>query len=348
MSSSRVSGDGGSAPEARGETVAEGASAASTGELLALLREVESRAAGLDIDAWETDAAAMARQMHALLERALTIMLAIQQLEEQHHAAAETTTGDDLDGWLSTSTPVEAPLRVGDVCFASTFELKRVVREIAQAKEPLDQLVAAESGRRKLRRAVHAMVHTARVTSGRDEEDDSLRPRHMADVNSALTVRRLYVTFRRSLRRPADHSPEAVLVALRYAAGSLAILIADPGYAEVRASDRALFRRLRDRILDWAAHGKPLAGGLELLEDLWTSSDLLRGINRRQELHAHDVALVHALSRGPEADPADWFARLEPLLGVDDLLDKLIERGRANPHRPDVLAETLQRLAELD
>lgn len=121
-----------------------------------------------------------------------------------------------------------------------------------------------------------------------------------------------------------------MLTALRYAAGALATLVASPHYTAIRASDRALLRQQRERLLDFARAGKPTNAGIQLLEDLFTCADLLRDINRRQELRAHDVALMRELVAEAPRERADWLAGLERLAGLDDTLDGLAARLRAS------------------
>jgi hypothetical protein len=120
-----------------------------------------------------------------------------------------------------------------------------------------------------------------------------------------------------------------VLEAVRYAGGALSTLAGKPCYADVRFSDRVVLRRLRERALTWARHDRSVPAGLRLLDDIWTCSDLLRGINRRQELRDHDRALIPRLLRGPDDDVAAWFVELDSLYGLDDDLDQLFERARA-------------------
>jgi hypothetical protein len=66
-----------------------------------------------------------------------------------------------------------------------------------------------------------------------------------------------------------------------------------------------------------------------LLEDVRTCGDLMRGINRRQELRAHDRALLDRVGAGPHAQLAieRWLDALDPLFGLDDALDDLLARA---------------------
>jgi hypothetical protein len=166
-------------------------------------------------------------------------------------------------------------------------------------------------------------------------------------VDSALAVRRLYANFRRRLRRADEETPEGVLSALRYAAGALAILVSSDEYDDVRASDRALLRHLRERILTWGKRQQSLEVGLHLLDDLWTSADLLRDINHRQELRAHDHALIEELLAEPPWDAAAWFERLTGLVGLDDGLDALLGQAQANEPLAPLVPSVLERLRAL-
>ena len=86
--------------------------------------------------------------------------------------------------------------------------------------------------------------------------------------------------------------------------------------------------------------------GLELLEDVHTCAGLLRDINRRQELRAHDAELRSRLQNGLSADPSAFFVHLAALVGLDDALDDLIDGARTEP-RAAVLPGALQHLSEL-
>jgi hypothetical protein len=90
-----------------------------------------------------------------------------------------------------------------------------------------------------------------------------------------------------------------------------------------------MLRGLRDRVFAWARSETQPRAGLDLLEDVFTSADLLRGISLRQELRAHDRALVAELLKvvslpSVTAD-VDDFSRLE---GIDDEIDSLLVRGK--------------------
>lgn len=327
--------------------VAEATSAASA--LFCDLREIERRAAHLDLVAAEHEPSAIesvARELRGVLESAIDLLRSLQTLDERRADARSDAAEPRLDEWLEERTAVLAPPRIADLCFAGAFELRRVLRELVAAAEPDDLLEAVETARRKLRRAVRAVLSTSRHPLNTDPPAPG-GGQHRSDLQSALAVRRLYATFRRALRRPTEATPEAVLDALRYAAGALAALVSAPEYTEVRASDRALLRRLRERTLAWARRGRPVDAGLQLLDDIWTVADLLRGISGRQELRAHDPGLLQALATGPSGDIPAWFTRLDALVGLDDALDHAIQEGKVNADPTLAVAEILVRLRHL-
>ena len=135
-----------------------------------------------------------------------------------------------------------------------------------------------------------------------------------------------------------------MLTALRYAAGALATMTTSAHHGTIRLPDRILMSQQRDRLLDWSRAGRPAASGLQLLEDIWTCADLLRDINRRQELRTHDQELIGQLLDPASQSSADWVTRLERLSGLDDALDLLIARA-SEAARPEVMLEVLLRLS---
>jgi hypothetical protein len=231
------------------------------------------------------------------------------------------------------------------VCFACSFELNIALRALEHARDYDARLSAVETARRKLYRAIHAIARVAPDTETSDVRE-SLEQRGDDELASSLAVRRLYAEFRQNLRRAENDSSDAVLTALRYAAGALATLTASPYYSAVRVSDAALLRNQHARLLEWSRSGKPRAAGLQLLEDISTSASLLRDINRRQELRAHDTELIRGLLTLQPLDRADWLVSLDRLFGLDDSLDRLSAQLRTSPGS-DVIAEILARLPAL-
>lgn len=318
-------------------------------DYLRSLRELTRRASGLDAAHVDMDIAPMSaptRELAGILRDTIASLSALQSL-----APAEAESDEfpefERETWVGARVLPELAPQFEDVCFAAALELNRALRELNAAQTTVELLGAAETARRKLHRAVHAVLAGAEASDpDADAEVARLRQRQAAELESALAVRRLYAEFRRALRRPTDDSPEAVLMALRYAAGALATLTASTQYQAVRLPDRSLLRRQRDRLLEWSRAGRPVALGLQILEDIWTSADLLRDINRRQELRAHDTELMRALLAPTAPEQPDWLARLERLRGLDSELDALLVRAH-EALGPELVMDVLLRLSVL-
>lgn len=318
--------------------------------LLNTVRALGSSVAALDPRTGEDDPlrlVAVAEDLHSLLEQAIDTLGALRDLDDEPRAndlVLDFGEGDpESDEGSAPRTLALSPPCLANICFAGALELGRVRRELACARTRLGTLVAAETARRKLLRVFRAAL---------DAADDVAEPepgwRHeVSDLRAGLVVRRLYAEFRRSLRRPAGDDADAVLHCVRYAAGALATLVTAPAYAEARASDRGLLRRLHGRAIEWARSDRSVQGGLQLLDDVWTSADLLRDINRRQELRAHDAAAIRVVLRGPADGMTAWMGLLDALVGLDDQLDGLILRAASSDDVGTVADGIIGRLLQL-
>ncbi len=268
----------------------------------------------------DEDPARAIREGRAQIERGVALLEEVQRHDEEVEIEIVDDPFADVFETTSLPPPSSGP-SASDLCFAGLLEMKGVQRQLAEAREEDELLSAVEAGRRKLIRAIRAVLKVAHAGSEVPEALDL----SCTEVESALAARKLYARFRRSLRRPPDDTPEGVLHALRYAAGALAALRTDPAYGCVRAADRTMLRGLRERILEWARGEKAAQRGLELMGDVETTADLLRGINQRQEVRLHDRALVARLGAlGPDDANAEVAADLARLEGLDDALDHVL------------------------
>jgi hypothetical protein len=320
--------------------------AASQTELLGDLAELALCLAEQDagpVD--ETAAVRLTAEMTRLVQQALATVAALERLDMVEPSTPLGEQDWEPETWVGVRTADSGPPRLGDVCFACTVELSVARRQLDQARDYDARVSAVETARRKLYRAIHALAQVA-PGSGPLVLSESLEQRLDDELESSLAVRRLYCEFRQNMRRPVDESGEGVLTALRYAAGALAALTASTHYRAVRASDAALLRSQHERLLEWSRAGKPRAAGLQLLEDIWTCAGLLRDINRRQELRAHDTKLIAELLAGQSLDRAGWLGKLGRLVGLDDSLDRLIAQLRAG-QGTEVVVDILAQLSLL-
>jgi hypothetical protein len=230
---------------------------------------------------------------------------------------------------------------VTDVCFTARSELRRAERTIRHAEVTHeDRLAACEAAHRKLRRALAAVLSALGRARGRTFPELA---EMSAEAETAAAVRRMYAKFRRSLP-PCDPSqPSTVRRALRYSAVSLAVMVGSSDFGDARIQDRALILKLQRRILRWAHDGASDADGALLYMDIVTTADLLRSINQRQELAAHDQhKMREAIAALAGDDPADAIASAVPALramaGRDDALDELVAFALRDPPTRELVA----------
>lgn len=334
------------------ESISPGALNPGTVPLLNALCRLAGKLDALDTSQSEAPAAAVVArfgELRVVLKRTVQHLQALDHLLHDTESDLEICAEPESATFGGESFATPAPPQVADVCFCGIIELNRSIDQLLHAHAFDDVLVAAETALRKLRRVIQAVLAAAQerglieLVSGAH-----LRQHRGFDLNTTLAVRRLYAEFRRGLRSPNSDTPEAVFGALRYAAGALAAMFSSPHYRHARVSDRSLLRRLQQRVLAWARGDKTLELGLHLLEDVRTCADLLRGINRRQELRAHDEALFQQLSAGPGGQTEQWLSRVRLLWGLDDGLDALLARAQsAGGDAEDLVPQVLAQLATL-
>lgn len=259
-----------------------------------------------------------------------------------------------LPGDGASATPIgiarDLSAHAADVCFAARGELRRVARSLGQPRMSYQALLdGCERARRKVRRAIAAVLDAAARASG---EDSALAVDHDAELAAAIAVRAMYAKYRQRLI-PCDESrPSAVNRALRYAAVAIAQMVGSPEFADVRLADRRMVLDLQSRVLRWA-RGNRGADGVRLYKDICTAADLLAAISQRQELKQHDTEVVAdacARLRGSEDDVHEVRAVVSCLADVqgrDDALDVAVRAAAAAPDdraRVAALASELERV----
>lgn len=304
----------------------------------ALLAAIHRQVSGLNPGALARaeHAARLDAEVVAPLRVALADAIAALSRLEAACDAGDPETGEwgdhlehtDVDGLPAVASALSDELwqQVGNLAFAGRSELRRVERLLnASGVAQAERVVGCEAARRKLRRAIHAVLEVAGQALGHGFDI----AHGDGEVEAALAVRRMYAKFRRSLPPCDAADPAQVRRALRYAAVSLAVMVGSADFSEIRVPDRQLLLGLQARILAWARERGSDAAGAQLYLDLQTAADLLRSINLRQELVAHDRALVEGLAAAVAAarSDGDVVAAARPaltaLLGKDDALDQI-------------------------
>lgn len=211
------------------------------------------------------------------------------------------------------------------VTYLARMEITRVLERIsATPNTTTDNLVLhGASLYRKVWRGVGVVEDALARLLGAEPRADVV-----SNLTSSLRVRKVYAWFRRSIDVDSQPRKETIQKALRKVGTRIAALIGKEEYRDLRPDDRVLFSRLQRRILEWLALEFPSYDeGRRLWEDCRAMGDILRQVNLRADLIAHDARLARSLLEEltvfgeTERIGPQLFLRLAPLEGLDDELD---------------------------
>ncbi len=221
---------------------------------------------------------------------------------------------------------------IDDIAFVARLEFRQRRSRLAALtaeRSRIDILSECERGLRGVRKSLSALDQIMSDTLG-------LPPGlgYESELQTSLRVRRCYARFRRQILEGGEPGYDEVYPRLRAAGTVIAVLVGRDIYPELRIRDRLQIRELQDRILSWLRTGRDdLAGGIRLYQDLAAFVGMLTEVNNRQELVAHDAALVEDAHDQLTADaidgerpiPPELFRRLDALRGLDDEVDELLD-----------------------
>ncbi|MGN6104308.1 MAG: hypothetical protein ACTHU0_04330 [Kofleriaceae bacterium] len=318
------------------------------------MRALVSRSKRIDIRAYEIATAdRVAEELQpitlALLGDARALLGAILEVQQ----AVQPPAGDPSSSAWASHLPFEREI---DAAVATKLGSRRAVEEIAfiaqlelrQREDRLGRIGArhgatallgeCDSSLRRVRKALNAV--DAAIAKA---EDVPPLLDFTSELGTSLAVRRAYAKFRVRLKLDGEPAPEALRARLRAAGTAIAILVGWDAYPEMRVQDRLLLRDLQQRILGWLRGGQDstAAAGLRLWQDLGACVELFSLINLRQELVAHDAAVVRGLVEAAPSGAA-LRAALRPLEGLDPELDVLLHAANPEDERE---AGALARLA---
>lgn len=261
----------------------------------------------------------------------------------------------ELGGVADNAAAIAAPPRHGerdaltsiaDSCFLAQSELKPLLLELQRANAPDAGLAAVEATFRKLRRICTRLLMLLGPLVDRRVD---LTAEQQEIVEASIAVRRLYTRFRRSLV-PCDDDAQ-VPVALRIGASALSQILNHVSSHDIRVQDAQVFRSMLARVLGWLGDSGSTEAGRRIYSDLTGLADLLRLVNQRQELRAHDAEVIDAALSMCDADPSGGQSHallmlLVPLEGLDDALDQTRER-LTQAGTPESVAAVSERLSAL-
>jgi hypothetical protein len=239
--------------------------------------------------------------------------------------------------------------RVGDACFGAMHDIS-ASGSLVHGHDHEDLLARADSMRRRLTRALAAVSRAIAEAGG---DGCSLVPEASEELECSVAVRRAYARFRRSIPGADKDAPETVVQALRLTAVAFAVLFGALDRSELRLRDQRLLRSLQERLFDWARGTRDSLEGTRLLQDITATAELLRAINMRQELRAHDARLMQrALSTLPDVESLEavrtWIGSLCALQGRDDHLDaELLEANHKDADPRERVEAIVRRLRQL-
>ncbi len=116
----------------------------------------------------------------------------------------------------------------------------------------------------------------------------------MHEVASALRVRAGYRLLQQALAAGGDPDRERIGERLATAAQAVESLVASALFVELRVADRCQLRRVTERLDSWLAGGANADpdAGIRLWQDLSGLAAMMQLVNNRQDLLAHDRALL--------------------------------------------------------
>lgn len=259
------------------------------------------------------------RESDALLGEMLQ-MLAPVRVEESFNSAEWDFAANPTVSQPSAPSKVEIPL--DGVLFMAQLEVRgRLDCHQKQADWDLTALLLeCDASLRRLRKALAAVDRALSPHPANTELLDT------PELQVSLAVRRLLAEFRRRIVENGEPSDAQLRARFRGAGTQIAMLVGHQSYADVRIRDRVLIQHLQRRILAWLRDGaeQPAEVGRRLWQDLTGCLQMFAQVNRRQELVAHDCALIEHLIELPVAsEPEGWRSKCAALNGLNPELDML-------------------------
>jgi hypothetical protein len=212
-------------------------------------------------------------------------------------------------------------------------------------------LGAAEWALAEVRNAILSIERHLAAAYGLESRTEAVDP-----LAESLETRRLLTELRRAVLAPIeslDGSGEPPREALRAADAAFGRLMDDERRRRLRIDDLLHVRRIRERIEDviFASPGSAGDTDLEaerLLTDVRSFAVLLADVNHREELVAHDRAVLAEATETLEATPSptpppETLEALATLFGRDDALDSLLAGDE--PVDGEALLDAVRRVA---
>jgi hypothetical protein len=298
------------------------------------------------IDIRMYEALALSDQVRRILPLATSLVTRGEQLIALILGSWDATAMDTLPPGLSFELMMDAAVKqsrtrvidVGDVAFFAHLELqqrKQRLAEVGAAPDAITLLSECDGALRRLHKALGALDTAIASATGTPAWLD-----FTPELERSLRVRRCYARLRERVLATPEPSCATLLARLRGVGTTIAVLVGNPVYAELRVGDRLQLRAVQWRVLSWLARHKrdpdSERAGFELWSDFKAFVMMLQQVNQRQELLEHDAGVLReATSFAVKSGELDFspalLGQLDLLFGVDPDLDLLLKKGPSAP-----------------
>jgi hypothetical protein len=309
--------------------------------ILGSIRDVVYEARRVDLRTYEEKESSVIRgelvpAVQKIAERGLFVLAEVTSAFPQDDPDIGLPVGDFYRNIDSSMAGEADSGKTPDLCFIARMEIRTkadALRRSVQKDSEGTWEVLAKCGSivRRLCKALTAVERSICEVGNLQPELD-----YVTEIARAVEVRKLYRRFLRDISK-AELQSETLEVGerLRRAGNAIARVTGHRMYEALRFSDRYQFHQLHQRIAAWQREdGKSSEAGSRILKDIHAFGELLIQINNRQELQEHDRALINEIwsailqpDNPQKVLSAEIFQRLQGLLGRDQELDGLIERG---------------------
>ena len=230
---------------------------------------------------------------------------------------------------------------IADLAYIARMGLKARLATVEgiSSDEPLWDIISeTNSAAREVNKSLSAIERA--VCEYEDIQSDLSY--YQSELSRSVETRATYIGYLKDVVGEAEPTTDDIVRRLRLAGVGIAKITGRDIYPNLRVSDRIQFRALQERIMDWLRQANQggsshLREGLRLWQDTEAFAQLLRQVNNRAELRAHDFEMITEAIAACEAATAanqnflddKAVARVAAVEGLDPELDKLINSSRA-------------------
>ncbi len=232
----------------------------------------------------------------------------------------------------------ESAAEIADLAFVARMDLRRRqsrFEAMSAHTDTWEYLEACESICRWVLKTTMALQQVIAEHHGSDAPGDW----STAEIERSLRVRRAYAAFRKHLDPDTPPTAETMHRRMRLVGITLAKLMGQDAYDDMRVRDRRALHELQGRVLDWLRGkseltGDGVASGARLWQDIVGLSSLMMQVNKRDVLCEHDTEILRSTYETLFGGlvPAtrvrsEMLDKLAAVYGLDPALDLCLDAG---------------------